>query len=275
MIIYPFMLRALAAALIVGITCSTVGVFVVLNGLSFIGAGIAHAAFAGVALAFLLSWNPFALGLAFSLGVALLIAWGRKKALLQLDASIGILFALTMALAVLFIGLMRQYNTELFSYLFGSIFAVAASELWAMAIVSLIALALLILFFKEFEFMAFDLEMAQATGLPTDFLFALLLCLIALTVMISLKAVGELLVVAFIVIPASTALQLTHSLKKAMGIAAGLGAAGAVLGLFLSYVFDIPSGSSIVLILATLFIIVSFISPRLPSRDEGQSSPPG
>ncbi|NMB16622.1 MAG: metal ABC transporter permease [Firmicutes bacterium] len=274
MIIYPFMLRALAAALIVGITCSTVGVFVVLNGLSFIGAGIAHAAFAGVALAFLLSWNPFALGLAFSLGVALLIAWGRKRAL-QLDASIGILFALTMALAVLFIGLMRQYNTELFSYLFGSIFAVAASELWAMAIVSLIALALLILFFKEFEFMAFDLEMAQATGLPTDFLFALLLCLIALTVMISLKAVGELLVVAFIVIPASTALQLTHSLKKAMGIAASLGAAGAVLGLFLSYVFDIPSGSSIVLILATLFIIVSFVSPRLPSRDEGQSSPPG
>ncbi len=274
MVIYPFMLRALAAALIVGITCSTVGVFVVLNGLSFIGAGIAHAAFVGVALAFLLSWNPFALGLAFSLGVALLIAWGRKRAL-QLDASIGILFALTMALAVLFIGLMRQYNTELFSYLFGSIFAVAASELWAMAIVSLIALALLILFFKEFEFMAFDLEMAQATGLPTDFLFALLLCLIALTVMISLKAVGELLVVAFIVIPASTALQLTHSLKKAMGIAASLGAAGAVLGLFLSYVFDIPSGSSIVLILATLFIIVSFISPRLPSRDEGQSSPPG
>ena len=121
---YTFLWRSLVAALLIGSLCSFLGVFVVLKGLSFAGAGIAHGAFAGVALAFLIGSNPFIMGLLFALIMVWLVGLSANKGNLNVDASIGIMFAVTMALAILFIGLIKQYNTELFGFLFGNILAV-------------------------------------------------------------------------------------------------------------------------------------------------------
>lgn len=259
---YGFFLRSLLASILIGATCSAVGVFVVLRGLSFIGVGISHAAFAGVALAFLLDLNPFAIAMVFSLCMVWLSGAVSVKGNLNLDATIGILFSLMMALAILFIGLMRQYNAELYGYLFGSLLSINRTDLKVIGATCAFILALLRIFHKEFHFLAFDQEMAEASGLPTRALFFLLLTLMALTIVTALKATGELLVIALIVIPASSAYQLTFSVGKMTGLSVLIGVAASVLGLVISFYLDIPTSSSIVILLSIFFAFSMFISPK-------------
>ncbi len=259
---YGFMVRALISSLLVGVVCSVVGVFVVTRGLSFIGAGIAHAAFAGVTLGFLIGFSPLALAVVFSLVTVWLIQLVGKKGQLRLDVSIGIFFSLTMALAILFIGLMRSYNAEVYGYLFGNLLGVTRQDLILILIVSAVVLTLLTLFFKEYEFIIFDAEVAEAAGIPTGVLSLLLLTMIAVTVVVSLKAVGVILVFALIVTPAASAYQLTHSLRKMVGLSALFGTTASLIGLFLSYRFDLPSGATIVLTISVIFGLCTAFSPK-------------
>lgn len=259
---YDFMIRGLLAAFFIGGTCSVIGVFVVLMGLSFISAGISHAAFAGVAFAFLLGLNPLLTALISSLIMVWLVGYINNLSELKMDASIGIFFSLTMALAILFIGLMNRYNAELFGYLFGNIIGISEGELSVIITVVLIVIILIWLFLKEFHFITFDIEMAEASGLPVNNLMYLLLTLTAIIIVISLKAVGNLLVVAFIIIPASSAYQITHSIRKMLIFSALLGITGSIIGLVLSFYFNFPSGPGIVLTLAVFFIISLVYSPK-------------
>jgi len=263
---YPFMARALVASVVIGVTCSFIGVFVVLRGLSFIGAGVAHAGFAGVALAFLIGWNPVFLGVVSALAMVLAVGGVSQRGELKLDAAIGILFSTTMALAILFIGLMRQYNVELFSYLFGNVLAVTNEDLYIVAAVSGGVILILLAFFKEFQFICFNASMAEASGLPVSGLFRLLLVLIALTIVVSLKAVGELLVIALIVIPAAAAFQLTHFLRQMIALAVLIGAGASAGGVFVSFYVDVSSGSSVVLLLAAIFALATALSPKKKCR---------
>lgn len=259
---YGFIQRSFVASIMIGVICSAIGVFVVLKGLSFIGAGVAHAAFAGVALAFLMGWNPMAMAVLFGLMtvwiVGLLVERGRMK----LDVSIGIFYTATMAMAILFIGLTKAFNAELYGYLFGSILSVTASDLTTIAILGFIVLVAVFLFYKELQFIAFDQEMAEASGIPTRSIFFLLISLVALTIVISLKAVGAVLVYALILIPAATAYQLTQSMKGMMVISILFGVFSSVSGMFLSLAFDIPSGATIVLVATALFFLAVFFSPK-------------
>ena len=262
MLAYGFMQRALLASVVIGALCSAIGVFVVLKGLSFIGAGTAHAAFAGVALAFLLGWNPMATAVLFGLVTVWITGWLVEKGRMKLDVSIGIFYTSTMALAILFIGFMRSYNPELYGYLFGSILSVTASDLAIIAGLGLAVLTALFLFYKEFQFIAFDQDMAEASGIPARRLFYLLISLIALTIVVSLKAVGAVLVYAMILIPASTAYQWTNSMKAMMIASILIGVLSSVSGMFLSFALDIPSGATIVLFATALFFLAVLFSPK-------------
>src|SRR3972149_2055590 len=225
---YGFLQRALIASGIIGTLCSIIGVFVILKGLSFIGAGTAHAAFAGVVLAYLLGINPLALAILFGLITVWITGIMEEKGKMKLDVSIGILYTSTMALAILFIGFMKTYNAEIYGYLFGSILSVTTTDIWIITVLGFSVLTTVFLFFKEFHFITFDREMAEATGIPARSLFFVLISLIALTVVVSLKSVGAILVFAMIMIPAATAYQLTHSMKAMMWVSALFGITSSV-----------------------------------------------
>jgi ABC-type Mn2+/Zn2+ transport system permease subunit len=259
---YGFMQRALYSSVLIGSLCSIIGVFVILKGFSFIGAGTAHSAFAGVTLGYLLGVNPLTLAILFGVGTVWIIGFLEQKGKMKLDVSTGIFYTFTMALAILFIGLMKVYNAEVYGYLFGSILSVTREDLWVITAVSLLVLLCVFLFYKEFHFITFDQEMAEASGVPARGLFFLLLTLIALTIVISLKSVGAILVFALIIIPAATAYQLTHSMKSMIICSVLAGISSSVGGVFLSYWFDLPSGATIVLLATALFFLSVLFSPK-------------
>jgi ABC-type Mn2+/Zn2+ transport system permease subunit len=259
---YAFMQRALVASLLIGTVSAVIGVYVVLRGLAFIGAGIAHASFGGVALGFLLGINPILAAVVFCLATAWGIAWTSQRAEVREDTAIGIFFAATMALGILFIGLMRDYNVDLFGYLFGSVLAVTQEDLWLSLGLGVGVLLTVGLFFKELLFVTFDPEMAQVSGLPAGVLYVLLLSLMALAIVLSIKVVGIILVSALIVIPAAAAYQLTEDFRWMMLLAVIIGNLSAVIGLFLSYELDTASGATMVLTATAVFLLSAVASPR-------------
>ncbi len=259
---YTFMQRALLASVIIGVVCAVIGTYVVLRGLSFIGAGIAHASFGGVALGFLLGVNPFLSAIIFCLLTAWGIGWTSAKGEIKEDTAIGIFFASTMALGVLFIGLMKAYNVDLFGYLFGSVLAVTEQDIWLSLTIGGAVLLTVVILYKELKFVTFDQEMAAVEGLPATGLYFLLLSLMALTVVISIKVVGVILVSALLVIPPATAYQLSDDFSKMMLDSIVVGVGSAVVGLFLSYWLDVASGATIVLTATTLFFLAAILSPR-------------
>jgi len=262
---YEFMQRALLSSLIIGLLCSVIGVFVILKGLSFIGAGTSHAAFAGVTLGYLVGWNPFLLAALSGLGTVWTIGALYEKGKSELDVSTGIFYTLTMALAILFIGLMKAYNAEVYGYLFGSILSVTPRELKVIAALGTAVLGVIFLFFKEFHFITFDQDMAEASGIPARRFFFILLTLIALTIVISFKAVGALLVFALIIIPAASAYQFARTIRSMIAISSIFGIAASIGGVLISYYFDLPSGATIVL-LASGFFFLSILLSRKRSR---------
>jgi ABC-type Mn2+/Zn2+ transport system permease subunit len=259
---YTFMQRALLASVLIGSVSAVMGVYVVLRGLSFIGAGIAHASFGGVALGFLLGINPVLVAVVFCLLTAWGIAWTSQRAEVKEDTAIGIFFATTMALGILFIGLMEGYNVDLFSYLFGSVLSVTRTDLWLSGLLGVGVLLTVGLFFKELLFITFDPEMARVSGLPAGALYVLLLSLMALTIVLSIKVVGIILVSALIVIPAAAAYQLTEDFRRMMILAVVIGNLSAIVGLFLSYGLDTASGATMVLTATMVFLLSALLSPR-------------
>lgn len=259
---FGFIRNAILGSFLVATVCSVIGVFVVLRGLAFAGAGIAHAAFGGVALGFVLGIDPLLSAILFCLGTAGLISLTGTKANLRQDTAIGIFFSWTMALGVIFIGLMRRYDARVYGYLFGNLLGVTRGNIILMLALSAVVLLVVILFYKEFKFLAFDEEMAQAVGLPRGALNALQLGLIALTVVVSIKASGIILVEALLVIPAATAYQLTNRYGMMFVLSWLSAVLASISGLLLSYYLSIASGAAIVMVSALLFALAAIFSPK-------------
>ena len=259
---YEFMQRAFLAGLMVSLLCSFIAFFVVLRRLAFIGVGISHSAFGGVALGILLQVNPILMAAAFSLAVSWLIGLVSRQGELHEDTAIGIFFSAAMALGVALISLSGSYNVDLFGYLFGNILSVNTADLWLVGILGSIALFFLILFFKELLYISFDEEMARVSGLPVTFLNYLLLTLMAVTVVVSIKVVGIVLASALLVIPAATGYQLARHYRLMLGISLLCGTSSSVLGLWLSYRYDLASGATIVLCSTLIFFLALLFSPR-------------
>jgi ABC-type Mn2+/Zn2+ transport system permease subunit len=272
------MQRALIAGTLIGAVCAIIGTYVVLKGLSFIGAGIAHASFGGVALGFFLKLNPVLTAVFFCLGTAWGIGLVSRKGQVKEDTAVGIFFASTMALGILIIGFIKGYNVDLFGYLFGSILAVSGDDIWITVGLSAAVLILVLLFFKELLFVVFDAEMAAVTGVPAARIYFLLISLIALTVVLSIKVVGIVLVSALLVTPAAAAYQLTENFRRMMLLSILIGVASTVGGLLLSYELGTASGPTIVLLSTLIFFISALLSPRRwrrrPSLQEN-AIPPG
>jgi zinc transport system permease protein len=247
--------KGLIGSVLIGSSCSLIGVFVVLRGMSYIGSGIAHGCLAGVALAFLMGWNPVVMSIIAALTMIVLIEMISKKTKLKMDTSIGVIFSITLALAVLFIGMLRKYTPDIMSYLFGNLLRVSVTDLWMMASCGALIVFVITLFFKELQFSTFDPEMAEISGIPASLISALLSVLMGLTIVVSLQAVGELLILALIVLPASAAYQITHSLKKMMLISATIGVFASLTGLIAAFYLDAPTGSTIVMILGLIFFL--------------------
>jgi zinc transport system permease protein len=252
---YDFMRNATIAGLLAAVACGTIGSYVVLKRMVFISGGISHASFGGIGLGYFLGINPVLGALIFtvisSIGMGLL----TKKTRLPEDTVIGILWAMGMALGIIFIDLTPGYTPDLFSYLFGNILLISFFDLIIMLALNLIIVSTILLLFKEFLAISFDEEFAKVRGLPTTYLYLIMLCLIALTVVILIKIVGIILVIALLTIPASIARQFTYNLKKMMFIAIFLGVIFSFGGLLFSYILDLASGATTILLSGLAFMI--------------------
>jgi zinc transport system permease protein len=249
----PFMQRALVAGVLVGFLASYYGVFVVQRRLSFLGTGLAHAAFGGIALGLLLGVEPLWVALPFTVVVALAINWVRGRTGLAGDTAVGIFFAVAVALGVLFLFLKREYTAEAFTYLFGSILAVGPVDLWLTGGVTLAALLTLPRLWGRWAYATFERDLARADRLPVERDDYLLSVLLAVTVVVAVKVVGIILVAAFLVIPAAAARLLTTTFRTMTALSVGIGIVSALAGLVASYALDVPSGATIILGQALVF----------------------
>ena len=259
---FSFILRALTAAVVVGVVCSVLGTYVVLRGMAFFGDALAHTILPGVVIAFLIGW-PLAVGaLIFGILTALGIGMLTDRGLLKEDTAIGVVFAGFFALGVALLSATGNYTVDLAHFLFGNLLGVSAVDLVVTAVLGVLVLLTIFLFYKEFLVISFDLNLAKTLRLPTTFLRYLLLVLIAVTIVVSLQVVGIALMLAMFVTPAATASLITHRLPPMMVVAAAIGAFSGICGVYASYYFDVASGPAVVLVATTLFIIVFLFAPE-------------
>ena len=263
---YPFMLRGLAAAVVVGIVCSLVGTYVVLRGMAFFGDALAHAILPGVAVGYLVSGSAQTTLFWWALAAAVLTSIGigavSKGAQIKEDTAIGIVFAGMFALGIALISTMRSYTVDLVHFLFGNVLGVTSADLVLTAVWSLLVILAIVAFFKEFLVISFDPVLAETLRLPSNALRYLLLILIAVAIVVSLQTVGIALMLAMLVTPPATAYLLTRRLPSMMVLAAAIGATSGVIGLYLSYYVSIASGPAIVLVCTAFFLLAALFAPH-------------
>jgi manganese/iron transport system permease protein len=259
---HAFFLRALLAATLVGSVCAVVGTFVVLKGLAFIGDAVSHAAFPGVVAAYILH-GPILVGAGIAAVLtALSIGFVTRRAHIRGDTAIGVLFAGAFALGVFMFSTIQGYVGDLFGFLFGSLLLTGVEDLVALAILAAIVLAIVGLLWKELLYATFDPQGAAASGLRVEALEYLFLALVALTIVVSLQAVGIILVVAMLVTPAATGQLLTVRFGTLVALAVGIGIGSSVMGLYISYWLDVATGATIVLVQTGLFLVALALGPR-------------
>ncbi|MCL4263937.1 MAG: metal ABC transporter permease [Anaerolineae bacterium] len=259
---YSFVTRALLAAMIVGIVCPVIGVYIVLRGMAFLGDALAHIILPGVVIAYLLGW-PLALG-ALIMGIVAAVGIGAltERQVLKEDTAIGVILAGLFALGVALLSATGNYAVDLTHFLFGNLLGVTAADLWITFLLALFVLLTIALFFKEFMVISFDQMLAITLRLPERFLRYLLLILIAVTIVISLQVVGIALMLAMLVTPAAAASLITRRLRSMMIWAAGIGVFSGVTGVYISFYLDIASGPAVVLVATAVFILTFLLAPH-------------
>lgn len=257
---YPFMLRGLFAAALVGMVCAVLGTYVVLRGMAFFGDALAHAILPGVAVAYLARW-PLSAG-ALAAGLLSAAAIGYLQNRVREDTAIGIVFSGAFAMGIALLSTVRTYTVDLTHFLFGNVLGVSPADLVVVAVLGGGVLLLTVAFYKELVLVSFDPVLATVLRLPTSLLRYLLLLMLAVTVVASLQVVGVALVVAMLVTPPATAHLLVRRVGPMMALAALLGVFSAVAGLYASYYLNIPSGPAMVLVCTGIFLLVLLFSRR-------------
>ena len=259
---YGFMQRGLVAALLVGVVCAVMGTFVVLKGLAFIGDAVSHAAFPGLVIAYIVGAPLYIGGAIAAVATALAIGLVSRRGRLRFDTSVGVLFAGTFAFGVMLFSTIKNYVTDLLGYLLGNVLGIGLGDLIQVAILGAIVLGIVLAIRKELLFATFDPAGAAASGLPVAGLEYLLLALLGVTIVVSIQAVGIIMVVAMLVTPAATAQLLVVRFGQMMTLAAILAAVSAVVGLYLSFYLNLASGASIVLVETLWFGLALVLGPR-------------
>lgn len=258
---YDFVRQALAAGLLASVLCGVVGTLVVVKRLVFLGAGISHASFGGLGLCYFLGVEPLLGAAAVAVGAALVLgrgaAAGNEGAARSRDALIGILWAVGMALGVVFVHLTPGYAPNLMTYLFGNVLTVGARDVAAAAVLVVVVLAAFGLFYKETVGVAFDEEFAAVQGVPVRLATTAILLVTALSVVFLIQLVGIILVMALLTIPPVVALMLFRRFLAVVAASTALGAAMTVGGFALSYATDLPSGPAMVLLGTAVLLVVA------------------
>jgi zinc transport system permease protein len=281
---FTFMQHALLAGLLVSVACGIVGTFVVIKRMVFISGGIAHAAYGGIGLGYYVKYSllpvlfagsaaardhrpgswPLVGALLFSLLAAVIMGLIQRRTRQRADTVIGVLWAIGMAMGIVFVDLSEGYKVDLMSYLFGSILAIERSELLIILVLDLVIVALTALLYKELLAISFDETFATVENVPVDAIYIGLLCLIALTVVMMMRVVGLIMVIAMLTMPAAIAGRFVKDMKRMMVGAIVLGMLFTVVGLWLSYSWNLTSGASIILVAGAAYLL-SLALPALPS----------
>ena len=259
---YGFMQRGLVAAILVGVVCAVMGAFVVLRGLAFIGDAVSHAAFPGLVIAYMLGIPLYIGGAVAAVGTALAIGAVARRGALRFDTAVGVLFAGTFAFGILLFSTIQNYVADLFSYLLGNVLGITFADIVQIAILGGIVLLVVAVLRKELLYASFDPSGAAASGLPVVTLDYLLLGLVGVTIVVSIQAVGIIMVVAMLVTPAATGQLLVDKFWDLVKIAIGVAVVAAVSGLYLSFYLNVASGASIVLVETLLFGLALLFSPK-------------
>lgn len=259
---YQFMQNAILSAFLGGIACATIGVFVVLMHMPFIGVCMSHAAFAGALLGLWLGFNPLVGAFGVSLLSAAIIGPLADRGDLSPETSIGVIFSLMLGLAFLFMGLMPGTKSGALELLWGSILTNTRSDIILLGIVAVVVVALVFFFFKEIQATVFNRDTALAVGIPAAIFLYGILFLTGATITASLRSIGGLLIFSLILNPAAAAYQLTYNMKKMFLLAAAFGVLSGWVGLLFSYFFNLPSGATIVVTSSVIFMIAAIFSPK-------------
>jgi ABC-type Mn2+/Zn2+ transport system permease subunit len=259
---YGFMQRGLVAALLVGVLCAVMGTFVVLKGLAFIGDAISHATFPGLVIAYLVGAPLYAGGAIAAVAVSLAIGYVSRRGRLRFDTAVGVLFAGSFALGIVLFSTIKNYVADLLGYLLGNVLGIGFEDLVQIAVLGALVLVVVLVLRKELLFSTFDPLGAAASGLPVAALEYLLLALLGVTIVVSIQAVGIIMVVAMLVTPAATAQLVVVRFGQMMVLGAVLAAASAVIGLYASFYLNLASGASIVLVETIFFLVALALGPR-------------
>jgi len=243
---FEFIRHALFTGLLASIACGIIGTYVVVKRIVFLSGGISHTAYGGIGMGYYFGFNPIIGATIFSLFSALGIAWVRHRAGRREDTLIGIMWAMGMAIGIFFIDKTPGYAPNLMSYLFGNILTVPTSDLILIGILDLVILLITVLLFKEFKALTFDEEYALISGVPVIVLNILLFCLIAFTVVVLIRAVGVILVIALLTIPAAIMVQFHLNLERTMIFSIILSAFFTTAGLLISAAYNVTSGATII-----------------------------
>lgn len=258
---YAFLQKALITSVVVGIICGVIGSFIILRGMALMGDAIAHAILPGVAISYMLGVNYFygavVVGVLTALGIGVISDKSRIKS----DAAIGIVFSAAFALGVILITKAKS-AIDLTQILFGNVLYVSTVDMWLTVIIGIILLLIVTLFFKELLISSFDETIAKVYGLKTRFIHYGIMVLLTLVTVASLQTVGVILVVSLLITPASTAYLLTNRLSTMIVLSSIFGALSSIIGIYFSYVYNLPSGPVIALAATAIFLLALIFSPK-------------
>ncbi|NWJ50079.1 MAG: metal ABC transporter permease [Bacteroidetes bacterium] len=256
---YQFFYNAFLSALLASIACGFIGTYIVARRIVFISGGITHSSFGGIGISYYLGFNPVLGAAVFSILSALGIEYISKKTEVREDSAIGILWSMGMALGIIFIFLTPGYSPNLMTYLFGSILTVNTTDLLLMGLNTLVIVVFFLIFYRIILYISFDEEFARAHKVPVMLFNNILLIMVALTIVLSIRVVGIILVISFLTLPQTTANIFTKDFKKMIGFSVLFGCLGSFSGLIISYYANIPSGASIIFSFAVIFIIAKVL----------------
>jgi len=257
------MQHALIIGLLASFACGIIGTYVVVKKIGYISGGISHAVLGGMGIAYFLGKNPIHGAIIAAIVAAVIIGMVNLKARQKEDTIIGAIWAIGMAIGIIFISKTPGYNADLMSYLFGNILLVTKSDLMMILVLDLVIFAIVLLFFRQFLAVSFDEEYAKIQGMKVEFIYLLLLCLIAVTVVILIQVVGLILVIALLTLPAAIAGHYSRTLSGMMLLASILGIIFTTTGLWVSYNANLPTGATIILIAGSVFLLSSIFKNML------------
>jgi len=252
---FEFMQYALYASLIVSLMCGIIGTLIVINRMVFIAGGIAHGSYGGIGLALFLGMSPLLGASLFALILGGIMAYLTHRNNTRLDSLIGVLWAFGMAFGIIMTDLTPGYNVDLMSYLFGAILSVSLEDLYGMGAILTLVVAFVLTFYRQLIAMSFDAKFAKLRGVNTELLYTLLILIVALSVVMSIRAVGLILVIALLTIPPYIAEKFTASIAGMMALSSFLALVFCGIGLFLSYRFNLSAGAAIILVATSAFLI--------------------